>query len=170
MSTPATDCATPPLAGAIVGQSMTQTMGLSPVLRARRKSRGFALTPLADIMFQLLLFFMLTSALAPYALLPLGAPAGTSTQPEAQAAQPLPDASGTLAESQAVWHLGRNEIRSGQVRIALDLLPQALDGLQADGIRDLVVLVTGSAQAADLARLLEAIRQADITRLQLVGG
>lgn len=170
MSTPTTDCATNTLAGAIVGQSMTQTMSLDPIWRARRKSRGFALTPLADIMFQLLLFFMLTSALAPYALLPLGAPAGSSTQPEAQAAHSLSDTPGAVAEAQAVWHLGRDEIRSGQVRIALDLLPQALDGLQADGIRDLVVLVTGQARAADLARLLEAIQQADITRLQLVGG
>lgn len=166
MNTSATDSATFPPSGAIMGQSKGQV----PIFRSRRKTRGFALTPLADIMFQLLLFFMLTSALAPYALLPLGAPAGSSDQSEAQAAQSLAQTPGTLAEAQAVWHLGRDEIRSGQVRIALDLLPQALDGLQADGIRDLVVLVTGAAQAADLARLLEAVQQADITRLQLVGG
>ena len=142
----------------------------APLLRPRARRRGFALTPLADVMFQLLLFFMLTSALAPYALLPLGTPAGASSATQGQGATPLPEAPGPMAELQAIWHLGRDEIRSGQVRIALDLLPQALEGLQADGIRDLVVLVTHTAQTADMARLLEAVQQADIARLQLIGG
>ena len=142
----------------------------APLLRPRTRARGFTLTPLADVMFQLLLFFMLTSALAPYALLPLGTPAGASSGAQGTGAMPLPEAPGPMAEIQAVWHLGRDEIRSGQVRIALDLLPQALEGLQADGIRDLVVLVTHTAQTADMARLLEAVQQADIARLQLIGG
>lgn len=141
-----------------------------PLLRPRMRPRGFALTPLADVMFQLLLFFMLTSALAPYALLPLGTPAGASSADRGPGAVPLPDTPGPLVETQAIWHLGRDEIRSGQVRIALDQLPQALEGLQDDGIRDLVVLVTQTSQTADMARLLEAVQQADIARLQLIGG
>lgn len=134
-----------------------------------RRARGFALTPLADVMFQLLLFFMLTSALAPYALLPLGQPAGAVSESRgAPAAQP--DSAAALAEAQAIWHLGAGSVRSGAVRIMLDQLPAALAELQADGITDLVVFVTRSARTSDLTSLVEAVGQAGIARLQLVGG
>ncbi|MDD7971950.1 ExbD/TolR family protein [Roseinatronobacter alkalisoli] len=137
------------------------------LLLARRRARGFTLTPLADVMFQLLLFFMLTSALAPYALLPLGAPAGAST--DAQARE-TPPPSGTIpAQAQAIWHLGHGEIRSGQARIALDLLPRVLEGLQAEEISELVVFVTSDARTSDLATLVEAVQHAGLARLQLVG-
>jgi biopolymer transport protein ExbD len=146
---------------------MTASLAATPVVlrTTRRKSAGFALTPLADVMFQLLLFFMLTSSLAPYALLPMGGPESEGSANRSQA-QVVTDA----APAQAIWHLGHKEIRSGQVRIALDLLPQALEELRADDIRDLVVLVTQSAQVSDLAYLLEIAGKADLMRLQLVGG
>lgn len=135
----------------------------------RRRARGFVLTPLADVMFQLLLFFMLTSALAPYALLPLGLPAGNQSALQGQANAALPDTDGPQAIAQAIWHLGRDELRSGQVRIALAQVPRALAELQADGIEDLVVFVTRPARTSDLATLVEAVQQAGIARLQLVG-
>ncbi len=146
--------------------------GLSPnaaLLPPPRRKRGFALTPLADVMFQLLLFFMLTSALAPYALLPLGLPAGTRADPQAAAPAALPESAGAQAEAQAIWHLGRDSVRSGQVRIALDQLPAALAEMRADGITDLVVFVTGPARSSDLVTLVESVQQAGIARVQLVG-
>ncbi len=148
--------------------SMQSGISLQP---QRMRKRGFALTPLADVMFQLLLFFMLTSALAPYALLPLGQPAGAIPEARQNTAPALPQSPGTPppAAAQAIWHLGQDEVRSGQVRIALDMLPRALEDLQADGISDLVVFVTRPARSSDLATLLEAVQQAGITRLQLIG-
>lgn len=144
-----------------------QPEAISPpaLLVPRRKVGNFTLTPLADVMFQLLLFFMLTSSLAPYALLPMG-----GTEPQVQGDRTAPSPPANRAPAQAVWHLGHKEIRSGQVRIALEMLPQALDALKADGIQDLVVLVTHSAQTSDLVYVLEITRQADLARLQLVGG
>lgn len=145
-----------------------------PSLRpAIRRKRGFALTPLADVMFQLLLFFMLTSALAPYALLPLAAPAVPNEPPNAPsrtetAADLLggtPPASGRM-----VWHLGRGDLRAGGALIPLDQVPQALEDLRAAGVTDLVVFITSTAQAGDLTTLVEAVRQARIAQLQLIGG
>lgn len=141
----------------------------SLLLPARARPRSFALTPLADVMFQLLLFFMLTSALAPYALLPLGLPAGSLSDRQGQTAAALPDTPGAQADAQAIWHLGADEVRSGAVRIALDQLPGALVELQSDGIVDLIVFVTRPARTSDLVTLVEAVQQAGIARLQLVG-
>jgi len=160
------------------GSGSGHTGGLSPFepgsgLRpAARRRRGFALTPLADVMFQLLLFFMLTSALAPYALLPLGAPAQPGGQGQAEATRPPaaetpdppPDA------SRVVWHLGRGELRAGSARITLDLVPRALEDLRDAGLSDLVVFVTSTAHTADLTALVEAVRAARIAQLQLIGG
>jgi biopolymer transport protein ExbD len=61
----------------------------------RPRKYGFALTPLADAMFQLLIFFMLSSSLSPYSLIALtrGAPAGQSAvlPGVADEAAPTPD-------------------------------------------------------------------------------
>jgi len=134
-----------------------------------RGRRGFSLTPLADIMFQLLIFFMLSSSLAPYALLPMSPPASaTATAPEA------PDRPASQAETalpaQVIWHLGRGTLRAGTERIPLAALPAALAALREDGIDDIVVFVTETARAQDIADLLEPVRRAGFARLQLIGG
>lgn len=130
-----------------------------------RARRPFALTPLADVMFQLLIFFMLSSSLAPYALLPMGAPATADPGPAAEAA-----AGAGAATEQVVWHLGRGTVRAGDSRIALENLPSALTELRADQIVEIVVFVTDAAQAQDLADLIEPVRRAGFVRLQLIGG
>lgn len=154
----------PPLMSAPIARPQIVHLPAPP---ARR--RGFALTPLADVMFQLLLFFMLTSALAPYALLPLGGAAAPSAGLDGRQDHPLPDSPAPPAGAQAIWHLGQDEIRAGPARIPLSALDQALAGLQASDIEDLVVFVTRTARTADLALLVEQVQGAGIARLQLVG-
>ncbi|PKQ10918.1 MAG: hypothetical protein CVT70_16970 [Alphaproteobacteria bacterium HGW-Alphaproteobacteria-1] len=139
-----------------------------PLARARPPRRGFALTPLADIMFQLLIFFMLSSSLAPYALLPLTPPArAAGTQADAPprpvpAAEPQPLA-------QAIWHLERDAVRAGDLRLPFEALPDALAALRAEGIADIVVFISRQARAQDLADLLVPVRRAGALRLQLIG-
>ena len=78
-----------------------------------RHKPAFALTPLADVMFQLLIFFMLSTSLAPYALLPLGAPAAEAGRDDTASAAPAPP---TEFERPQIWHLGRNSLRVGNRR------------------------------------------------------
>lgn len=135
--------------------------------------RGFSLTPLADIMFQLLIFFMLSSSLAPYALLPMTPPASAqATTPDAAEApaRPAPQAADSARPTQVIWHLGRGTLRAGAERIPLASLPAALDALREDGIDDIVVFVSDAARAQDIADLLEPVQRAGFARLQLIGG
>ena len=138
-----------------------------------RGRRGVSLTPLADIMFQLLIFFMLSSSLAPYALLPMTPPASAPASTPAGAAEaparPAPSG-GPVADTQVVWHLEQGTLRAGATRIPLAALPEALAALRADGIDDIVVFVGETARAQDIADLLEPVRRAGVARLQLIGG
>lgn len=136
---------------------------------AARGRRGFSLTPLADIMFQLLIFFMLSSSLAPYALLPMTPPASASAGAREAPDRPAPSAGAAMA-TQVVWHLERGALRAGAARIPLAALPEALETLRADGIDDIVVFVGAAARAQDIADLLEPVRRAGFARLQLIGG
>lgn len=133
----------------------------------QRERVKFALTPLADIMFQLLIFFMLSTSLAPYALLPISGP----VEPEAGAApEPRPQTqSDTSAPAQALWHLEKDQIRAGSATILLEDLPAALEALKAEQIDDIVLFVTARAEAQDLATVMEQVQQAAFGRLQLIG-
>ena len=53
-----------------VAQPLMRPPGLNLPRRERRVSR-FSMTALADVLFQLLIFFMLSSNLSAYAMLPL---------------------------------------------------------------------------------------------------
>jgi biopolymer transport protein ExbD len=133
----------------------------------KRERVKFALTPLADIMFQLLIFFMLSTSLAPYALLPISGPVDPDS---GNAPEPRPQTQAdTSAPAQALWHLEKDQIRAGSSTIPLEDLPAALEALKADRIDDIVLFVTSRAEAQDLATVMEQVQQAAFGRLQLIG-
>ena len=112
-------------------------------------------------MFQLLIFFMLSTSLAPYALVPLGQPAAAAI-PAAQA-EP-----GAAPASPAVWHLGAGRIRQGLTWVAMADVPRALAALRADGTAELLLFITPDATAQDLASLVELLQTQGGPRLRLV--
>ena len=150
------------------GLGVGQLARYLPEPEGARARRGFSLMPLADVMFQLLIFFMLSSSLAPYALLSLTAPATppAEARDSPRPAQPRAD---PATGAQVIWHLERGAVRAGPRRIGLAVLPAALAELRGDGIDDIVVFVSDAARAQDIAGLLEPVRQAGFARLQLIG-
>mgnify|MGYP005857790255 CR=1 FL=1 len=138
---------------------------LLPSRAGRRK--GFALTALADAMFQLLVFFMLSSSLAPYSILTLAsAPAGRSDLP----GQPDPGAAPVAPGAVALWRVGRGTIRSGAVAVPLAEAAALAAAQAAAGIADVLVLPGRGATAQDLAAALEALTAARIARVRLARG
>jgi len=142
--------------------------GYLPEPDGARARRGFSLMPLADVMFQLLIFFMLSSSLAPYALLSLTAPATTPAEAR-DVPRPAPARPDPAPDAQVIWHLERGAVRAGSSRIRLAVLPAALAELRDDGIDDIVVFVSDAARAQDIAGLLEPVGRAGFARLQLIG-
>ncbi|SIN84712.1 ExbD/TolR family protein [Vannielia litorea] len=134
-----------------------------PDTRGDRKA-PFALTPLADVMFQLLIFFMLSTSLAPYSLITLGtpaAPAGKSAAPDS--------APGGGASSIVIWHVGRGELRAGSAVLPLDALPQLIPALKERGLEEILLFTTPVATTQDVATVIEAIRVGEVARLRLIG-
>jgi biopolymer transport protein ExbD len=135
---------------------------------ARPRRYAFALTPLADAMFQLLIFFMLSSSLSPYSLIPLaGGPMGQSDLTgEVAPPTPAPEA-GTQV---AVWHLARGSLRAGAQTIALDDLPGVMPALLASGVVQVLLFPSRAATVQDIATTLEVLGSNGIDKVQLVSG
>lgn len=128
-----------------------------------RRKPAFALTPLADVMFQLLIFFMLSTTLAPYALIPLGAPAVPATA-NAPASAP-----GGGTQNLVIWHVGAGEVRAGQSTVPMTALPQIITQLKAGGLQEILLFTAATATTQDVATVIEAIRVGEVPRVRLIG-
>lgn len=145
---------------------MSMIRSLPQSNRARRY--GFSFTPLADAMFQLLVFFMLTSSLAPYSLMTLTP--GSSGNIAAAGDAPETSEQNTDEETLAVWTVDRGALRAGGQEVKLADIHSLVDPLMETGL-DRVVLLTGrSATVQDMAAVLEALTLARVPTVQVVAG
>ena len=131
--------------------------------RSKRRY-AFALTPLADAMFQLLIFFMLTSSLTPYSLLTLQSGPGTGT-PSGADPTPQTEAPGKPAAS---WTIENGEIVANGQRFGFDALPQLAGALVAAETPRVLLISTVRAQVQDMVTVLEVLADAQITSVQIV--
>jgi len=136
---------------------------------AKPRRYGFALTPLADAMFQLLIFFMLSSSLSPYSLIALtgGAPAGQSpVTGVAVPTAPVPDPAAKVV----IWNLAHGHIRAGDQSVALADLPNVIPSLIAQEVSEVLIFPTRSATVQDIATVLELLGSRGVTKVRLVSG
>lgn len=124
---------------------------------APRRPR-FALMPLIDIMFLLLIFFMLSSQISPYSLLPVGA---VESQTRAPAGERAAGAALALVVSNGF-------VRIRGERVAAVQLRTLLEGFVAEGASDFVVIATEAASVQDIVSTLEALRAAAAGNVTLV--
>jgi len=153
--------------------------GLSTPLPSRPRTYRFALTPLADAMFQLLIFFMLTSSLTPYSLVTLrgGADetnqAAESTEPAPQqtedaSAPPPPPTNAQGQDGVTVWTLNNGTVSVNDQTFGIT----QLTGLaKAIGTQDdpgkIIILVTQEARVQDIAAAIEALNSAKVDAVQI---
>jgi len=136
----------------------------------RRRSKSlFSLTPLADAMFQLLIFFMLTSNLSPYSFLTLKSPAGeASTQSGAEGSSDPNQQAADLGET-ALWTVEEDQVLVGGQPFGFDKLTALAAALGSDVAPAKVILVVhANARVQDVASVLEALNNANIQSLQVI--
>ncbi len=137
------------------------------LLTERRNPKRYriSLTPLADAMFNLLIFFMLSSNITPYSLLPLkgaialpgeGAGAGDG------AAQPA-------GADAAVWTVARGEIIANGQLFTMEQAADLTGILAQAGTQSIVLVIRPEAEVQDLTTVLEALSAGGITQVQLSG-
>ncbi len=136
------------------------------LLRSKRKY-GFALTPLADAMFQLLIFFMLTSSLTPYSLLTLRSGPGEQTAAQAEAPEPQPDP-GPPEDPAARWTIENGAVLASGQRYSFTELRGLAGALAQRETPNVLVISTPRAQVQDIVTVLETLAAAQITSVQVV--
>lgn len=145
---------------------MNQSKMAVPV---KKRSYKVALTPLADAMFQLLTFFMLTTSLTPYSILTIG------SNPENQAADAV-DALGTGAGNDGtalppdviIWELEDGIVRSGGTEFDRTQLHDLSEALSTQAGTVHVQLVIGpTARIQDVATAMAALRAHAVEQVEI---
>lgn len=135
----------------------------------QRKARyRFSMTPLADVLFQLLIFFMLSSNIVPYSMLTLrsgGLEGGNAATEETEAEVLTTDASAT-----AVWTLHLDGLVAGGQRFALERLPSLADALAAQGTRNVLIVVRSDVHVQQVTTVLETLAARGIESVQIANG
>ena len=144
-------------------------------LPQRQRNYRFALTPLADAMFQLLIFFMLSSSLTPYSLLPLQStpdmPTNATADVAPDAATESPPPSQTEGKDTALWTVVSQAVVVGGQRFSFDALDDLADALGQPGMSAKVVLIVAQdARVQDVATVLARLRHADVSEVQITDG
>lgn len=128
--------------------------------RARRR---FVLTPLVDVIFLLVIFFALSSRIAPFGLIAVSgqgraAVGGKGAETAARAVAP---ADVTLVVS-------RGRARAGARVFSLDQLRSEAVRMRAAGTRSVLLLTARSARTEDVATALDALRRAGVANVRLI--
>ncbi|MFV0297597.1 MAG: ExbD/TolR family protein [Hyphomicrobiaceae bacterium] len=140
------------------------------VLPRRNRRYRFSMTPLADVMFQLLIFFMLSANIAPYSMLDLqiGALGGGETTPAEPEVEP---GQTTDIRSTAVWTLDASGtvLARGQ-RFEVERLPTLAEALLAQGTADVLLILRRDVPVQRLVTVLQTLAAHGITSVQVTGG
>ncbi|MCU0802701.1 MAG: biopolymer transporter ExbD [Rhodobacteraceae bacterium] len=138
------------------------------ILTERRSPKRYriSLTPLADAMFNLLIFFMLSSNITPYSLLPLK---GTTALPGADAGAAGAEAAQPFGAETAVWTISEGQIIAGGQEFGIERIAELTQSLTLLGTTGIVLIVRPEAKVQDLTSVLEALSAGGITQVQLAG-
>lgn len=143
-------------------------------LPERPRRYKFVLTPLADAMFQLLIFFMLTSSLAPYSLITLKTAPEEVTEEDATANaggnDPTQPAPANPPSDVTLWTVKNGTVTSAGIDYNIDQLSALAEALGEGSPGNVVLLVTGDARVQDVASALEALEGANVGAVQISRG
>ncbi|WP_374636880.1 ExbD/TolR family protein [Paracoccus sp. (in: a-proteobacteria)] len=143
--------------------SLMRAPGLSLPVRRRRGS-AFSMTALADVLFQLLIFFMLSANLAAYSLLPLrsGALRGESGGETVGAGTAVTEASTT-----AIWTLNPDGIVASGQRFGIDRLQALADALALRQTQHVLIILRPDVPVQNVATVLELLSAQGISSVQI---
>ena len=130
--------------------------------RPPRRRIVFMLTPLVDVMFLLLIFFMLSSQTAPYNLLEIMAQGTPGQEQPAEVAPSVPTSAELLVS------IARGYARFNGSRVEMADLRSAIEDYKAAGFIRAVVTTGQAATVQDVVSVLEAMERAAFAEMRLV--
>lgn len=146
----------------------SQSRGLQ--LPRRQRHYGFSMTAMADMLFQLLIFFMLSANLTAFSMLNIRTGALAGSNP-ATGPQPGAVTSGiSTASTTAVWTLGRDGLIAGGQRFALEQLGVLAQALADQGTTNVLIVLRPDVPVEDVIAVLEVLHARGIDAVQLADG
>jgi len=143
-------------------------------LPEQKRRYRIALAPLADAMFQLLIFFMLTTSLTPYSLLTLTtAETGQAPQTESnstssasQSGEQVPQPSSNL--NVLIWTLSNNSISFDRQSYDLEQVIELAGAISEQEVdANLILVIKPDARIQDVSTVLEALNNANLSEIQI---
>lgn len=122
------------------------------------------MTALADVLFQLLIFFMLSSNLSAYSMLSLRSGA---LQGDGTAEAPGVGTAVTGAQSTAIWTLNIDGIVASGQRFGIDRLPALAEALVAQQTRHVLIVLRPRVPVQDVVTVLEVLSAHGIDSVQI---
>ena len=147
---------------------------LKSPLPVRKRTYRFALTPLADAMFQLLIFFMLSSSLTPYSLISLQSAPDAALSASAASSGPIryDETAALAAEPTAaqgpIWRLYDGRVTTGGQEFPLDQLSQLAAAFAEQAQPEtLTLLLASDARIQDVASAMAALETANLIGVRI---
>lgn len=128
----------------------------------------FVLTPLADAMFQLLIFFMLASSLTPYSIVTLRSGPEQVTEGSQGEGGAAPAVGEQVSPETVLWTIDvKAVIVAGQIFDPEDL-PDLAAALGSDAVpADVILIIRDRARVQDIATAMEALADANVASVQI---
>jgi biopolymer transport protein ExbD len=119
------------------------------------------LTSLIDIIFLLVIFFMVSSQIVPYSVLPIGPLAAGGTQHEAVPQTPAgpPAVAVRILQGRAII---------GGDTVPIEDLPGAMADLKSRGVTSILLLPGASATVQDVVTALEGAKDAELANVTVL--
>lgn len=123
----------------------------------RRKRASFVLTSLIDVIFLLVIFFMVSSQIVPFSVIGLGPIASAQSE-----AEPPPAAAAPAQSAPVAIRIMAGSVRVAGETVAMADLADALARLKASGVTALLLIPTSTATVQDVVSVLEGVKAAAI--------
>lgn len=131
----------------------------------RRLRPSFVLTSLIDVIFLLVIFFMVTSQVTPFSVIRLG-PLALSDGTPGAASPPAP----ADARPPVAVRIQHGRIAIGGQSHAREQAASAIAALKSSGVDALLLLPAATATVQDMVTVMEAASRAGITDVSILGG
>lgn len=134
----------------------------TPILpqRVRRQRPTFVLTSLIDVIVLLVIFFMVSSQIVPFSLLPLGplaAEGGSQDQGSASATAPP-----------VAVRISAGRVTIGKTGVAMADVTEAFTQLKSRGVTAILLVPTAAATVQDVVTVLEASKAAALENVTVL--
>lgn len=156
-------------ADAVIREAYLNCFPLDEIMlpEKKREKTRFVMTPLVDVIFLLLVFFMLSSQIETFSFLKFGPPEEGASRVDEGGGPAAGERAGKAGQT-IVLQVFNGHLRARNELISLEDLPDTIPKFIEDNVTEVVLIATYSARVQDIVTTLEQFKQGGLTRVRLL--